>query len=143
MNYLNTNNLNDIKKEIVTFQSSCIESNIISHLVIQSIDGYEINMEDVDGSAKELHSLIANLISNESKSKEISKGDLIYLITVPKLRLTGKQSLLIKGIDKIEDSSTKQNVQDKYKENLLKSQIKFIKIMMPFMPHITLSLIHI
>lgn len=119
MNYLNTNNLNDIKKEIVTFQSSCIESNIISHLVIQSIDGYEINMEDVDGSAKELHSLIANLISNESKGKEISKGDLVYLITVPKLRLTGKQSLLIKGIDKIEDSSTKQNVEVKYKENLL------------------------
>ena len=119
MNYLNTNNLNDIKKEIVTFQSSCIESKIISHLVIQSIDGYEINMEDVDGSAKELHSLIANLISNESKSKEISKGDLVYLITVPKLRLTGKQSLLIKGIDKIEDSSTKQNVEVKYKENLL------------------------
>ena len=119
MNYLNTNNLNDIKKEIVTFQSSFIESNIISHLVIQSIDGYEINMEDVDGSAKELHSLIANLISNESKSKEILKGDLVYLITVPKLRLTGKQSLLIKGIDKIEDSSTKQNVEVKYKENLL------------------------
>ena len=119
MNYLNTNNLNDIKKEIVTFQSSCIESNIISHLVIQSIDGYEINMEDVDGSAKELHSLIANLISNESKSKEISKGDLVYLITIPKLRLTGKQSLLIKCIDKIEDSSTKQNVEVKYKENLL------------------------
>ena len=119
MNYLNTNNLNDIKKEIVTFQSSCIESNIISHLVIQSIDGYEINMEDVDGSAKELHSLIANLISNESKSKEILKGDLVYLITVPKLLLTGKQSLLIKGIDKIEDSSTKQNVEVKYKENLL------------------------
>ena len=119
MNYLNTNNLNDIKKEIVTFQSSCIESNIISHLVIQSIDGYEINMEDVDGSAKELHSHIENLISNESKSKEISKGDLVYLITVPKLRLTGKQSLLIKGIDKIEDSSNKQNVEVKYKENLL------------------------
>ena len=119
MNYLNTNNLNDIKKEIVTFQSSCIESNIISHLVIQSIDGYEINMEDVDGSAKELHSLITNLISNESKGKEISKGDLVYLITLPKLRLTGKQSLLIKGIDKIEDSSTKQNVEVKYKENLL------------------------
>ena len=119
MNYLNTNNLNDIKKEIVTFQSSCIESNIISHLVIQSIDGYEINMEDVDGSAKELYSLIANLISNESKGKEISKGDLVYLITLPKLRLTGKQSLLIKGIDKIEDSSTKQNVEVKYKENLL------------------------
>ena len=119
MNYLNTNNLNDIKKEIVTFQSSCIESNIISHLVIQSIDGYEINMEDVDGSAKELHSLIANLISNESKGKEVSKGDLVYLITVPKLRLTGKQSLLIKGIDTIEDSSAKQNVEVKYKENLL------------------------
>ena len=119
MNYLNTNNLNDIKKEIVPFESSCIESNIISHLVIQSIDGYEINMEDVDGSAKELHSLIANLISNESKGKEISKGDLVYLITLPKLRLTGKQSLLIKGIDKIEDSSTKQNVEVKYKENLL------------------------
>ena len=103
MNYLNTNNLNDIKKEIVTFQSSFIESNIISHLVIQSIDGYEINMEDVDGSAKELHSLIANLISNESKGKEVSKGDLVYLITLPKLRLTGKQSLSIKGIDTIED----------------------------------------
>ena len=119
MNYLNTNNLNDIKKEIVTFQSRCIESNIISHLVIQSIDGYEINMEDVDGSAKELHSLIANLISNESKGKEVSKGDLVYLITVPKLRLTGKQSLSIKGIDTIEDSSAKQNVEVKYKENLL------------------------
>ena len=119
MNYLNTNNLNDIKKEIVTFQSSFIESNIISHLVIQSIDGYEINMEDVDGSAKELHSLIANLISNESKGKEVSKGDLVYLITVPKLRLTGKQSLSIKGIDTIEDSSAKQNVEVKYKENLL------------------------
>ena len=76
-------------------------------------------MEDVDGSAKELHSLIANLISNESKGKEISKGDLVYLITLPKLRLTGKQSLVIKGIDKIEDSSTKQNVEVKYKENLL------------------------
>ena len=119
MNYLKTSNLNDIKKEIVDFQSKYIESNIISHLVIQSIDGYEINMEDVDGSAKELHSLIANLISNESKGKEISKGDLVYLITLPKLRLTGKQSLLIKGIDKIEDSSTKQNVEVKYKENLL------------------------
>ena len=119
MNYLKTSNLNDIKKEIVDFQSNYIESNIISHLVIQSIDGYEINMEDVDGSAKELHSLITNLISNESKGKEISKGDLVYLITLPKLRLTGKQSLLIKGIDKIEDSSTKQNVEVKYKENLL------------------------
>ena len=119
MNYLKTSNLNDIKKEIVDFQSKYIESNIISHLVIQSIDGYEINMEDVDGSAKELYSLIANLISNESKGKEISKGDLVYLITLPKLRLTGKQSLLIKGIDKIEDSSTKQNVEVKYKENLL------------------------
>ena len=119
MNYLKTSNLNDIKKEIVDFQSKYIESNIISHLVIQSIDGYEINMEDVDGSAKELHSLITNLISNESKGKEVSKGDLVYLITVPKLRLTGKQSLLIKGIDKIEDSSTKQNVEVKYKENLL------------------------
>mgnify|MGYP001379189776 FL=1 len=119
MNYLKTSNLNEIKKEIVDFQSKYIESNIISHLVIQSIDGYEINMEDVDGSAKELHSLIANLISNESKGKEISKGDLVYLITLPKLRLTGKQSLLIKGIDKIEDSSTKQNVEVKYKENLL------------------------
>ena len=119
MNYLKTNNLNEIKKEIADFQSKYIESNIISHLVIQSIDGYEINMEDVDGSAKELHSLIANLISNESKGKEISKGDLVYLITLPKLRLTGKQSLLIKGIDKIEDSSTKQNVEVKYKENLL------------------------
>ena len=119
MNYLNSKNLNDIKKEIVTFQSSCIESNIISHLVIQSIDGYEINMEEVDGSAKELHSLITNLISNESKGKEVSKGDLVYLITVPKLRLTGKQSLSIKGIDTIEDSSAKQNVEVKYKENLL------------------------
>ena len=119
MNYLNTNNLNDIKKEIVDFQSKYIESNIISHLVIQSIDGYEINMEDVDGSAKELHSLIANLISNESKGKEVSKGDLVYLITLPKLRLTGKQSLSIKGIDTIEDSSAKQNVEVKYKENLL------------------------
>ena len=119
MNYLKTSNLNDIKKEIVDFQSKYIESNIISHLVIQSIDGYEINMEDVDGSAKELHSLIANLISNESKGKEISKGDLVYLITVPKLCLTGKQSLSIKGIDTIEDSSAKQNVEVKYKENLL------------------------
>jgi len=119
MNYLKTSNLNDIKKEIVDFQSKYIESNIISHLVIQSIDGYEINMEDVDGSAKELHSLIANLISNESKGKEVSKGDLVYLITVPKLRLTGKQSLSIKGIDTIEDSSAKQNVEVKYKENLL------------------------
>ena len=119
MNYLKTSNLNEIKKEIVDFQSKYIESNIISHLVIQSIDGYEINMDDVDGSAKELHSLIANLISNESKGKEFSKGDLVYLITIPKLRLTGKQSLLIKGIDKIEDSSTKQNVEVKYKENLL------------------------
>ena len=119
MNYLKTSNLNDIKKEIVDFQSQYIESNIISHLVIQSIDGYEINMEDVDGSAKELHSLIANLISNESKGKEVSKGDLVYLITVPKLRLTGKQSLSIKGIDTIEDSSAKQNVEVKYKENLL------------------------
>tara|TARA_B100000475_G_scaffold198739_1_gene179744 strand:- start:657 stop:1031 length:375 start_codon:yes stop_codon:yes gene_type:complete len=119
MNYLKTSNLNDIKKEIVDFQSKYIESNIISHLVIQSIDGYEINMEDVDGSAKELHSLIANLISNESKGKEVSKGDLVYLITLPKLRLTGKQSLSIKGIDTIEDSSAKQNVEVKYKENLL------------------------
>ena len=119
MNYLKTSNLNDIKKEIVDFQSKYIESNIISHLVIQSIDGYEINMEDVDGSAKELHSLITNLISNESKGKEVSKGDLVYLITLPKLRLTGKQSLSIKGIDTIEDSSAKQNVEVKYKENLL------------------------
>ena len=119
MNYLKTSNLNDIKKEIVDFQSKYIESNIISHLVIQSIDGYEINMEDVDGSAKELHSLITNLISNESKGKGVSKGDLVYLITVPKLRLTGKQSLSIKGIDTIEDSSAKQNVEVKYKENLL------------------------
>ena len=119
MNYLKTSNLNEIKKEIVDFQSKYIESNIISHLVIQSIDGYEINMEDVDGSAKELHSLITNLISNESKGKEVSKGDLVYLITVPKLCLTGKQSLSIKGIDTIEDSSAKQNVEVKYKENLL------------------------
>lgn len=119
MNYLKTNNLNEIKKEIVDFQSKYIESNIISHLVIQSIDGYEISVEDIDNSAKELHSLILDCISNRSVVTDISKGDLVYLITLPKLCLTGKQSLLIKGIDKIEDSATKQNIEIKYKENFL------------------------
>ena len=119
MNYLKTNNLNEIKKEITDFQSKYIESNIISHLVIQSLDGYEISVEDIDSSVKELHALILDFISDRSVVADIAKGDIVYLITLPKLCLTGKQSLLIKGIDKIEDSATKQNIEIKYKENFL------------------------
>ena len=119
MSYIQTNDFNAIEEEIYKFQSSNFNKKNNTHIVIQTLNGYEINLYEADSSSKELHSLISNIVSDTSGNETILKDDLVYLITELKISSSGKQSLDIKSIKKIEETPVQQNVEILFKECLL------------------------
>jgi|TARA_B100000676_G_scaffold29815_1_gene27937 hypothetical protein len=119
MSYIQANDLNTIEEEINKFQSSNFNIKNNTHIVIQTLNGYEINLNEADSSSKELHSLISNIVSDTSGNETILKDDLVYLITELKISSSGKQSLDIKSIKKIEETPVQQNVEIQFKECLL------------------------
>lgn len=119
MSYIQANDLNTIEEEINKFQSSNFNKKNNTHIVIQTLNGYEINLNEADSSTKELHSLISNIVSDTSGNETILKDDLVYLITELKISSSGKQSLDIKSIKKIEETPVQQNVEIQFKECLL------------------------
>tara|TARA_B100001123_G_scaffold51888_1_gene53970 strand:+ start:3449 stop:3823 length:375 start_codon:yes stop_codon:yes gene_type:complete len=119
MSYIQANNLNTIEEEINKFQSSNFNKKNNTHIVIQTLNGYEINLNEADSSSKELHSLISNIVSDTSGNETILKDDLVFLITELKISSSGKQSLDIKSIKKIEETPVQQNVEIQFKECLL------------------------
>ena len=119
MSYIQANDLNTIEEEINKFQSSNFNKENNTHIVIQTLNGYEINLNEADSSSKELHSLISNIVSDTSGNETILKDDLVYLITELKISSSGKQSLDIKSIKKIEETPVQQNVEIQFKECLL------------------------
>ena len=119
MSYIQANDLNTIEEEINKFQSSNFNIKNNTHIVIQTLNGYEINLNEADSSTKELHSLISNIVSDTSGNETILKDDLVYLITELKISSSGKQSLDIKSIKKIEETPVQQNVEIQFKECLL------------------------
>ena len=119
MSYIQANDLNTIEEEINKFQSSNFNIKNNTHIVIQTLNGYEINLNEADSSSKELHSLISNIVSDTSGNETILKDDLVYLITELKISSSGKQSLDIKSIKKIEEAPVQQNVEIQFKECLL------------------------
>ena len=119
MSYIQANDLNTIEEEINKFQSSNFNKKNNTHIVIQTLNGYEINLNEADSSSKELYSLISNIVSDTSGNETILKDDLVYLITELKISSSGKQSLDIKSIKKIEETPVQQNVEIQFKECLL------------------------
>ena len=119
MSYIQANDLNTIEEEINKFQSSNFNKKNNTHIVIQTLNGYEINLNEADSSTKELHSLISNIVSDTSGNETILKDDLVFLITELKISSSGKQSLDIKSIKKIEETPVQQNVEIQFKECLL------------------------
>ena len=119
MTYLETENLVTVIEEINKFHSSYSDKNTKTHIVVQSINGYQINLNEFDESTRELHSFIVNQTSANSENQDISKNDLVYLITSIKLSFSNNQSLEIKNIDTLEESGVQKNIEIKYKENLL------------------------
>ncbi len=119
MSYIQANDLNTIEEEIYKFQSSNFNKKNNTHIVIQTLNGYEINLNEADSSSKELHSLISNIVSDTSGNETILKDDLVYLITELKISSSGNQSLDIKSIKKIEETPVQQNVEILFKECLL------------------------
>lgn len=119
MSYIQANDLNTIEEEINKFQSSNFNKKNNTHIVIQTLNGYEINLNEADSSSKELHSLISNIVSDTSGNETILKDDLVFLITELKISSSGKQSLDIKSIKKIEETPVQQNVEILFKECLL------------------------
>ena len=119
MSYIQANDLNAIEEEIYKFQSSNFNKKNNTHIVIQTLNGYEINLNEADSSSKELHSLISNIVSDTSGNETILKDDLVYLITELKISSSGNQSLDIKSIKKIEETPVQQNVEILFKECLL------------------------
>ncbi len=119
MSYIQANDLNAIEEEIYKFQSSNFNKKNNTHIVIQTLNGYEINLNEADSSTKELHSLISNIVSDASGNETILKDDLVYLITELKISSSGNQSLDIKSIKKIEETPVQQNVEILFKECLL------------------------
>ena len=119
MSYIQANDLNTIEEEIYKFQSSNFNKKNNTHIVIQTLNGYEINLNEADSSSKELHSLISNIVSDTSGNETILKDDLVFLITELKISSSGKQSLDIKSIKKIEETPVQQNVEIQFKECLL------------------------
>ena len=118
MTYLESENLITLKEEIHKFQSSYLDKNTKIHIVIQSINGYQLELNEVDESIRELHSFILNQTS-VSLNTDITKNDLVYLITSTKLSFSDNQSLEIKNADTLEESGVQKNIEIKYKENLL------------------------
>ncbi len=119
MSYIQANDLNTIEEEINKFQSSNFNKKNNTHIVIQTLNGYEINLNEADSSSKELHSLISNIVSDTSGNETILKDDLVFLITELKISSSGKQSLDIKSIKTIEETPVQQNVEIQFKECLL------------------------
>ena len=119
MSYIQANDLNTIEEEIYKFQSSNFNKKNNTHIVIQTLNGYEINLNEADSSSKELHSLISKIVSDTSGNETILKDDLVFLITELKISSSGKQSLDIKSIKKIEETPVQQNVEIQFKECLL------------------------
>ena len=119
MSYIQAKDLNAIEEEFNKFQSSNFNKKNNTHIVIQTLNGYEINLNEADSSSKELHSLISNIVSDTSGNETILKDDLVYLITELKISSSGKQSLDIKSIKKIEETPVQQNVEIQFKECLL------------------------
>ena len=99
MTYLETENLITVEEEITKFQSSYSDMNTKTHIVIQSINGYQIKLNEFDESTKELHSFIINQTSANPENQDISKNDLVYLITSTQLSLSEEQSLNIANIN--------------------------------------------
>ena len=119
MTYLETENLVTVKEEISKFQSSYSDKNTKTHIVVQSINGYQIKQNEFDESTKELHSFIVNQTSANSENQDISKNDLVYLITSTQLSLSEEQSLNITNINNLEEAQVQMNLEVKFKENLL------------------------
>ena len=119
MTYLESKNLVNVEEEITKFQSSYSDKNTKTHIVVQSINGYQVKLDEFDESTRELHSLILNQTSANLDNKDITKNDLVYLITSIKLSFSNNQSLEIKNIDTLEESGVQKNIEIKYKENLL------------------------
>ena len=119
MTYLETENLITVEEEILKFQSSFSDKNTKTYIVVQSMNGYQVELNEVDESTRELHSFIVNLTSANLYDKDITKNDLVYLITSTKLSFSDNQSLQIKNVDTLEHSSVQKNIEIKYKKNLL------------------------
>ena len=119
MTYLKTENLITLEEEINSFQSSYSDQKSKNHIVIQSINGYKLELNEVDESTRELHSMIVNQTSVNLEDKDITKNDLVYLITSTKLFFSDNQSLQIKNVDALEHSRVQKNIEIKYKKNLL------------------------
>ena len=119
MTYLKTENLITLEEEINSFQSSYSDQKSKIHIVIQSINGYKLELNEVDESTIELHSFIVNQTSVNLEDKDIKKNDLVYLITSTKLSFSDNQSLQIKNVDALEHSRVQKNIEIKYKKNLL------------------------
>ena len=119
MTYLKTENLITLEEEINSFQSSYSDQISKNHIVIQSINGYKLELNEVDESTRELHSIIVNQTSVNLEDKDITKNDLVYLITSTKLFFSDNQSLQIKNVDTLEYSRVQKNIEFKYKKNLL------------------------
>jgi len=119
MTYLKTENLITLEEEINNFQSSYSDQKSKNHIVIQSINGYKLELNEVDESTRELHSIIVNQTSVNLEDKDITKNDLVYLITSTKLFFSDNQSLQIKNVDTLEHSRVQKNIEIKYKKNLL------------------------
>jgi len=118
MTYLESENLITLKEEIHKFQSSYLDKNTKIHIVIQSINGYQLELNEVDESIRELHSFILNQTS-VSLNTDITKNDLVYLITSTKLSFSDNQSLKIKNVHTLEESEVQKIIELKYKKNLL------------------------
>jgi len=119
MTYLETKNLVTVKEEISKFQSSYSDKNTKTHIVVQSINGYQIKLNEFDESTKELHSFIVNQTFLNSENQDITKNDLVYLITSSQLSLSEEQSLNIANINNLEEAQVQINIEVKFKENLL------------------------
>ena len=119
MTYLETENLITVKEEISKFQSSYSDKNTKTHIVVQSINGYQIKLNEFDESTKELHSFIINQTSANPENQDISKNDLVYIITSTQLSLSEEQSLNIANINNLEEAQVQMNLEVKFKENLL------------------------
>ena len=119
MTYLETENLITVEEEILKFQSSFSDKNTKTYIVVQSMNGYQVELNEVDESTRELHSFIVNLTSANLYGKDITKNDLVYLITSTKLSFSDNLSLKIKNVDTLEHSKVQRNIEIKYKRNLL------------------------
>ena len=119
MTYLDIENLISLEEEIKNFHSSYSDKRAKTHIVIQSMNGYQLELNEVDEITAELHSFIVNLNSLTLENQDIKKNDLVYLITSTKLSFSDNQSLEIKNVDTLENSRVQKNIEIKYKENLL------------------------